>query len=517
MSCKNPSYIICSKHGVYYFQLRLNIRLKKTLGTKSSFYRKSLRTKDRRIALKLARILWVNLYMTKSKKDKSISEPSEEEKQQIINDIYSESIYIRDAIEASKLLENFPNWDIAGKDITWNSLSQEQQYALQYVSDHDIKLSEYYDFDNNLYLNKSKTTSKNKTNESKIKLSEIFEKFMFDKETNNISISTKKAYREQVGLFIEALGDKQAMTVTRADVDFYKQALPKIPKNRNKYSQFIGKSIEELTKLNLQPGQRLSDTSLNLYVTKARTFLEWSIDNQYMNDGVNIPLKNVFKKVEKLSYDAFSDGDLEKLFYSENYLKGTHSKPSYYWVPILALYTGARLNEICQLHVKNIKQRNKIYFIEITDIGNDQRLKNESSKRNLPLHDDVIKLGFIEYVEYQRNKDRKRVFSELKHKSGKYSEAVSRWFGRYRQLCGVGLNNDENKTFHSFRDTFLNTLKQNGVTSDTLAELAGHRQGITIDIYTDPLNIETKYNAIKKLQSPIDLSKIRHWHYLKQL
>ena len=56
--------------------------------------------------------------------------------------------------------------------------------------------------------------------------------------------------------------------------------------------------------------------------------------------------------------DAFDEQDLKNIFNlrklkSESIDK---NKSAYYWVPLLGLYTGARLNELCQLYVNDIKE-----------------------------------------------------------------------------------------------------------------------------------------------------------------
>ena len=61
MSKKSPSYIFKSKHGVYYFQLKANPVLRQRLNIRGRLYRQSLRTKDRQIALMLARRLWMEI------------------------------------------------------------------------------------------------------------------------------------------------------------------------------------------------------------------------------------------------------------------------------------------------------------------------------------------------------------------------------------------------------------------------------------------------------------------------
>ena len=48
---------------------------------------------------------------------------------------------------------------------------------------------------------------------------------------------------------------------------------------------------------------------------------------------------------------------------------------------INGVYTGARLNEIAQLHLKNIIEKDGIRCFHFTNAGEDQKAKNTSSVR----------------------------------------------------------------------------------------------------------------------------------------
>ena len=84
-----------------------------------------------------------------------------------------------------------------------------------------------------------------------------------------------------------------------------------------------------------------------------------------------------------------------------------------YWVPLLGLYTGCRLNEICQIHLTDMKLIKKVWCLSINTDSDDKRIKNISSKRTIPIAQPLIELGFISYLEYLDKLGVKRVFHEL--------------------------------------------------------------------------------------------------------
>jgi integrase len=65
--------------------------------------------------------------------------------------------------------------------------------------------------------------------------------------------------------------------------------------------------------------------------------------------------------------DAFNDEDLEKIFYSKQYREDSFKHPHQFWLSPLGLYTGARLEELCQLYVSDLKQTGGIWYLDIND------------------------------------------------------------------------------------------------------------------------------------------------------
>jgi hypothetical protein len=59
------------------------------------------------------------------------------------------------------------------------------------------------------------------------------------------------------------------------------------------------------------------------------------------------------------------------------------------------------LNEIAQLALDDIQKTDGIWYLNVTDEGDDdnKRLKNESSKRRVPVHAALLDTGFIDRVQ----------------------------------------------------------------------------------------------------------------------
>ena len=202
----------------------------------------------------------------------------------------------------------------------------------------------------------------------------------------------------------------------------------------------------------------------------------------------------------------FSDADLGALFgpklKAESLERG---RPERWWVSLLALYTGARIEELAQLEVWDVREVDGIPCLEITDraLAPDGKtdkspLKNDSSPRTTPLHTHLAKLGFLEYVAEGERQGHRRLFPMLKRgKDRGYGHHISRWFSDYRKRVGV---DSADKTFHSFRHTFQDGLKNADVPEHTMRELMGHSDpSITTGRYGKKLELPKLRDAIELL------------------
>lgn len=105
-----------------------------------------------------------------------------------------------------------------------------------------------------------------------------------------------------------------------------------------------------------------------------------------------------------------------------------------YWLPLLALYHGNRLEEFAQLRREDVKNEGGIWYFDINDDG-ERQIKNEQSKRRVPVHPAVLSLGFIDYVETTASTADAMVFPELRPggPDNKYGFSFTKWWTRYRQ------------------------------------------------------------------------------------
>lgn len=284
-----------------------------------------------------------------------------------------------------------------------------------------------------------------------------------------------------------------------------------LPVNRAKIKGIAGlplpAMIDEARKRNVKT---LGVTSVNKGLSRMATFFSWAVRHDYIgvNPVMGIKLKNPVQARDQRH--PFDSADLRKIFTAPVYT-GCHSEAHWsqkgdeilkdspkYWVPLLGLYTGARLNEICQLRVADVQEQNGIHYLHIDDEGEGQRLKNQGSRRDIPLHPDLISFGFLEYTKRITQQGHSQLFPTLKRDSnGYYSDGFNKHFGRFLKSVGA---KTEKKSFHSFRHSFEDACRNNGVDSGIMDALQGHAQQGMAGRYGSGYSLEVKARAVGRVR-----------------
>lgn len=191
-------------------------------------------------------------------------------------------------------------------------------------------------------------------------------------------------------------------------------------------------------------------------------------------------------------YHAFTSDELESIFSPEKFRKNLR-EPHEYWLPLLGLFSGGRINELCQLLVTDIKLEGDVWLIDINAEGHEKkRLKTSAAQRKIPVHPLLIDLGFLEYVELVQNFDTTAFeFSGLlfpylsfTEKNG-FGGAPSKKFGRYLDRVGIV---GEKKVFHSFRNNLNQSLMNLKLHLEHRSRLMGHEfDHVNVENYSTDL------------------------------
>jgi len=348
-----------------------------------------------------------------------------------------------------------------------------------------------------------------------IDLEHLIEQFSAENiKAGNWSNRTQTEYASIFKSIKRLLGNPMVETIDINTAQNFKKILMAIPDNYFiATKQFDG--IQPTHFLDNPAEKTLSPKTVNKYLTNLSALLNHAKRNGYIKenfaDGLKIRIK---KKQARQERDAFSDSDLNLMIKSDTYTRNKYKNEWEYWLPILGLYTGARLEELCQLTVDDIKQEHEIWLLDIReDAAGSKRVKTESSNRKVPLHPTIINAGFIEYVNQLKKEHHKRLWPDLKKIQNRWGHYPSRRFGDWKRKLGI---TSPKKTFHSFRHNFQDNLKQQLVPSPIIDELVGHvLAGETMGRYGKEYKVEVLYKeGILKLNYDIDLTHLKKSKYV---
>jgi len=213
---------------------------------------------------------------------------------------------------------------------------------------------------------------------------------------------------------------------------------------------------------------------------------------------------------EEKEKTGFTDEQLQIIFNKKNYrFKSGVGAEARYWLPLIALFQGMRLNEIAPLTTNDIKtDENGIAYIHV---GNSANTKNLQSVRKIPIMSQLVQLGFLDYVEHKRQGKKIELFEAPKRNKDVYS---SSFFSRKLTLLGIKEDEKHIMSFHSLRHTFATKAYKAGILETLVQNFLGQKQtGNTMKKhYIDKADVKELYEAFKDLSFPIDIEAIkRDW------
>jgi integrase len=316
-------------------------------------------------------------------------------------------------------------------------------------------------------------------------LEDVSDRFMAESRLGERWTAKTEGERAQhIKLLFEILGAKTDIQAIRApEARRTKEILQRYPRNRNKDARTRGLTLAQI--LDLDDVQTIHIQSINKYLQTYSAFFLWAKNNRYVDEnpfqGLSIRRGARQSKGGRI---AFSPEQLQIMLGElRQNTRGLIRKDYHKWGPLIAIYSGARLNEIAQIHLSDIRQEKDIWCLDLNDEGEDKELKTEASRRLVPIHPELKALGFLEHVQQLRDQGRKKLFESLTYcpKNG-WGRNLGRWFNE-TFLVKLDLKSEE-YVFHCLRHTVVTRLMQAGVEEPMVKAIVGHAQtGVTQQNY----------------------------------
>ncbi len=364
------------------------------------------------------------------------------------------------------------------------------------------------------------TPQVNKPSFKSIRLTELWEEYCKEKiDTGRWRSGTLIRYRAAFNTVIDIIGNKQLTDIDRTLARALKTSLESYPNKKEDKLAFKGKPFNPKMAQHKE-FEPLSISSIN-YVTGLMSgmfkhAITENIGGITYNPFVQLQLKD--RVDESLERAAYTTEDIKGLYLGLT--KVVQGHPEKFWVPLIGLYTGARLEEVCQLKPEDIEEQDGIFYFSINHKPEARQTTKTERSRTCPVHADLIGLGFIQYVNKQKKAKSDRLFSRLTYnvKKERWNLKVGSWYNRTFEPKYISA--DEKKSFHSLRHTFVDWFKQNVSLTftdrDILKSIVGHEGrddkdagGITFERYGKAYVIAKQYELLKKLDYGVDLALLK--------
>ncbi|WP_242650513.1 site-specific integrase [Cognatiyoonia koreensis] len=293
------------------------------------------------------------------------------------------------------------------------------------------------------------------------------------------TIGQNQAY---LNILIEYFGsDRLLGTITKQDANAVKKVLQALPASRNTKPKLKAMPLMEVIK---EPGHRkIAPKTINSHIQMFKSFFDWAERHGYAPHTLFDKMKVAKAKNSDTERKPFTPEQAHLIFaeLTDN-ATGLVRKDSHKWGMLLGMFTGARLNEICQLDIADVQQDGETWFLNITDEGDDNKsVKSQAGRRKVPLHSALIQLGFLDFVASR--KATKRLFPEYSYSAnGGYGRNLGRWCNE-SFLPKLGIK-QPGLVFHSLRHTVVTRLGQASVPEPIIQCIVGHaRSGVTQEVY----------------------------------
>ncbi|HAS3641369.1 site-specific integrase [Vibrio cholerae] len=334
-------------------------------------------------------------------------------------------------------------------------------------------------------------------------LAAYVEKFLSYEDEHGIhGKHTREARRTYLTRFLDIVGYHVALTSLSPDhIRHYRELMHAIPSNFEKRGFAIPKNKTQRPKwfertIREWQGTTLSGNGIDTHFKHVRVFLSWALNEHYLIHDFTSLLKVSKKRTKETKKQVvnFMPDDLRKLFI-DGYLYGDkkgvrdNAVAWHFWIPLIALYTGMRSEEIGALRLSSIVQIEGLWCIQIA------QSKTEAGIRSFPIPQRLLDAGLLDYhaqvLREQNGDTNASLFPTLKLKGGEYSNRIGQFFNRnvngklkdgtpriegYLHKCGVE-NPSESQTlkFHSFRHGFITKWLESRLPLTTLKNIVGHR------------------------------------------
>lgn len=323
---------------------------------------------------------------------------------------------------------------------------------------------------------------------------ELWDRYAREK-SGRVSKDTWDQNRKVVALFDNYVGSPAHVSqLNRKNVREWKDKLFHWPVKAMEAKVFRGVSFLDVIEKNKVVGKPvIQHKTINRYLSALGGFCEWLLSNDYLKEDV---MRGMYLELDRKARTVFpyTDDQLKRIFASPLFHRCGGDKQEHltgkieirdwrFWLPWIALYSGARLGEIAQLLVKDVRQLHGVWIFHISEQGSKAKsVKTAGSERVVPVHSKLIEMGLLKHHARMVALGKESLFPEIRADArGFVSGEPSSFFGDY--MAAIGVKTDKTTNFHSFRHNATDAFRRGGYLDEQFGMLIGHTKATTTGRY----------------------------------
>ncbi len=303
--------------------------------------------------------------------------------------------------------------------------------------------------------------------------------------------------------FIEVNGDLALTELTKQHVRDYRAAMIAFPKHLPK--EMIRKRVPEI--IEETKGQDLptiSATSVRKRLGLLRAIVAIAEESGTIDvnpfDGVRVADNGRRRRL------PYTPDDLRKIV---GEIPANKDLSDTEWLVLVLAHTGARLGEIVQLRKSDLGEEAGFQYLSILDDPEGEggkRLKTEESRRAVPLHPNLLRIGFLYWAQSRASE---RLFEIAPDVRGRVSGLATKRVQKFiRQR--VGITDPRKAPAHSFRHSFRDIALESGLLEIQVDSLLGHAPASEGRRYGLGYGIIELSKAINRINFPFSIEFLIH-------
>lgn len=337
-----------------------------------------------------------------------------------------------------------------------------------------------------------------------LRLKQLFREWQ---DGNKPSPQTALEYEAAVNDFIDYAGDVPVSTIDPDMLYDYRDEAAKLPSTMPRADRALPFRARVEKHGDGQP--KCSPATLKKRVGALQALLTYGFQQRWIAANTGIGIKIVGYSKSRKNRRSFEDHELALLFGCPLFVDPSSwtsvsriSDVTIFWLFLIAATTGARLEEVGQVALADVRRDGDIVYLDISDYvlledGSEKTVKTDESKRLVPIHANLIALGFLDYCDTLAELGQTQLFPDLKeNKVGKRTKEASQ---RINRVVDRYVSIDKRLVFYSLRHAFKAKGNDANLTGRTLDQICGHAPVSAGDRYGLEPRVRTLYRELHRI------------------